>query len=145
MEYLNKDKLIHQNQSGFRQKHSCQTVLVKLIDRWMDCIDKGDMIGTLFLDFRKTFDLVDHATLITKLSLYKFSPSAIRWFTSYLCCRQQAIESGRGLLWCTVSATKIIISGTKNIFSGTKINFSPTKNIFSPTKINFSPTKNTDF
>ena len=85
--YLNKHKLMHQNQSGFRQKRSCQTALVKLIDRWMDCFDKGDMIGTLFLDFRKAFDLVDHAILITKLSLYTFSPSAIRWFTSYLCCR----------------------------------------------------------
>ena len=97
MGYLNKHKLIHQNQSGFRQTHSCQTARVKLIDRWMDCIDKGDMIGTLFLDFRKAFDLVDHATLITKLSLYKFSPSAIHWFTSYLCCRQQAVKSSEGL------------------------------------------------
>ena len=95
MGYLNTHKLIHQNQSGFRQKHSCQTARVKLIDRW---IEKGDRIGTLFLDFRKAFDLVDHATLIKKkLSLYKFSPSAIHWFTSYLCCRQQAVKSGEGL------------------------------------------------
>ncbi|MEW8545919.1 MAG: endonuclease/exonuclease/phosphatase family protein, partial [Candidatus Thiodiazotropha sp.] len=43
MGFLNKYKLIHENQSGFRQKHSCQTALVKLIDSWMDCIDKGDM------------------------------------------------------------------------------------------------------
>ena len=56
MGYLNKHKLIHQNQSGFRQKHSCQTALVKLIDRWMDCIDKGDIIKKLFMDFRKAFD-----------------------------------------------------------------------------------------
>ena len=63
----------------------------------MDCIEKGEMTGTLFLDFRSAFDLVDQATLITKLSLYKFSQSAIRWFTSYLCCRQQAVESGKGL------------------------------------------------
>ena len=90
MGYLNKHNFIHQNQPGFRQKHSCQTALVKLID-------KGDMVGTLFLDFRKAFDLVDHGTLITKLPLYKFSLSAIRWFTSYLCCRQQAVESGKGL------------------------------------------------
>ena len=35
MGYLNKYKLIHENQSGFRQKHSCQTALSK-IDRSVD-------------------------------------------------------------------------------------------------------------
>ena len=40
MNYLNKYKLIHESQSGFRQKHSCQTALVKLIDQWMACLDK---------------------------------------------------------------------------------------------------------
>ena len=49
MNYLNKYKLIHKNQSGFRQKHSCKKkkkkkkTLVKLIDQWMHCIDKGDI------------------------------------------------------------------------------------------------------
>ena len=32
MAYLNKYKLLHKSQSGFRQKHSCQTALVKLVD-----------------------------------------------------------------------------------------------------------------
>lgn len=44
MGYLNKYKLIHEGQSGFRQKHSCQTALIKLIDHWMECIDKGDIV-----------------------------------------------------------------------------------------------------
>ena len=97
MGYLNKYKLIHESQSGFRQKHSCQTALVKLIDHWTACIDKGDIIGTLFVDFRKVFDVVDHSILINKLHLYKFSPNAVRWFQSYLSCRQQAIVCDVGL------------------------------------------------
>ena len=60
MAYLNKYKLLRENQLGFRQKHSCQTALVKLVDDWTKCIDKGEMIGALFIDFRKAFDLVDH-------------------------------------------------------------------------------------
>ena len=64
MAYLNKYGLIHETQSGFRQKHSCQTALVKLVDQWMSCIDKGDIIGSLFLDFRKAFVFVNHNILI---------------------------------------------------------------------------------
>ena len=87
----------HTYQSGFRAKHSCKTALIKLIDKWMECIDKGDIVGTLFLDFRKAFDLVDHKILMDKLSLYHFSPSALRWFDSYLDGRHQAILSETGL------------------------------------------------
>ena len=39
---------------------AAQTALVKLIDQWMSCIDKGDFVGTIFLDLRKAFDVVDH-------------------------------------------------------------------------------------
>ena len=97
MGFLNKHKLLHESQSGFRHKHSCQSALIKLIDSWMECIDSGDMVGALFLDFRKAFDLVDHAILIKKLSIYKFSPSTLQWFNSYLNNRQQVIESEKGL------------------------------------------------
>ena len=66
MGFLNKYKLLHESQSGFRHKHSCQTALVKLIDSWTECTFRGDMIGALFLDFRKAFDLVDHSILVIK-------------------------------------------------------------------------------
>ena len=97
MGFLNKYKLIHENQSGFRQKHSCQTALVKLVDQWLSCIDKGDIVGTLFVDFRKAFDLVDHSILIEKLALYRLSPISLKWFQSYLSFRKQAIACDSGL------------------------------------------------
>ena len=69
---------------------------MKLIDQWMASIDKGDTVGALFIDFRKAFDLVDHNILINKLSAYKFNNMSLKWFTSYLESRQQAIDSGLG-------------------------------------------------
>ena len=95
--FLNKYKVIHANQSGFRQKHSCQTALVKLIDQWMTCIDRGDIVGSVFLDFRKAFDLVDYSILIDKLSLYKCQGPDLNLISSYLQSRQQVIDSGKGL------------------------------------------------
>ena len=82
MNYLNKYKLIHESQSGFRKKHSCQTALVELIDQLMTCIDKGDLIGSLFIDFRKAFDVVDHEILMKKLALYKINDIhvSLNWF-----------------------------------------------------------------
>ena len=88
---------MHESQSNFRQKHSGQTALVKLVGDWSECIDNGEMIGALFIDFRKTFDLVDHTILLRKLSLYKCNPSVINWFKSYLSNHQQTIESETGL------------------------------------------------
>ena len=67
MAYLNKYKLIHEYQTGFRQRHSCQTALVKLIDEWIKCIDKGEMIGAIFINFRKVFYLVNHNVLLRKI------------------------------------------------------------------------------
>ena len=53
----------------------------------MECIDKGDRVGTLFLN----------KILMDKLSLYHFSPSTLGWFDSYLDGLHQAILSETGL------------------------------------------------
>ena len=71
--------------------------MVKLVDKWLSCIDKGDIVGTLFVDFRKVFDLVDHSILIEKLALYRLSPISLKWFQSYLSFRKQAIAFDSGL------------------------------------------------
>lgn len=87
--YLTKFKLLRSNQSGFREKHSCETALIKIIDEWMEAIDNGYLIGTVFVDLRKAFDLVDHNILIQKLSLYGLSNDATQWFKTYLTGRTQ--------------------------------------------------------
>ena len=96
MGYLNKYKLIHKSQSGFRPNQSCQTALIKLIDYWNEGIDKVDIVGMFFIDFSKAFDVVDHIILLRQLQIYKFSLNAIRWFQSYLEYRQQALVTDNG-------------------------------------------------
>ena len=71
--------------------------LVEIIDQWMSCIDKGDFVGTLFLDLRKAFDVVNHTILIEKLTAYKFSNLSLQWFKSYLNGRRQAVPNGKDL------------------------------------------------
>lgn len=63
----------------------------------MASIDKGDLVGALFIDFRKAFDAVDHSILIQKLAIYKIDLVSLNWFISYLNDRKQAIKSDKGL------------------------------------------------
>ena len=58
--YLDFKKLLYERQSGFRKDHSCEIALTALVDDWITAIDKNEVVGTVFLDFSKAFDLVDH-------------------------------------------------------------------------------------
>ena len=105
-EHLDKHKLIHEYQSGFRPKHSCQTALTNLIDNWLKCINDKKLIGTVFLDFKKAFDLVHHTTLLKKVAIYFPNSKIIDLMKSYLTERSQYVHlNGRK-------------SSTKNITSG---------------------------
>ena len=92
MKYLNDNKLLQEKQSGFRAGHSTESALILLIDTWLKAINEGKFVGCVIIDFRKAFDLVDHAVLLKKLDIYKCGKSALSWFKSYLSTRTQ-IES----------------------------------------------------
>ena len=92
MTYLVKFNLLHKNQSGFRPSHSCETALIGMISKWLESINKGSLIGTVMIDFKKAFDLVDHNVLLKKLKHYKLSDEALMWFASYLGKRKQKVS-----------------------------------------------------
>ena len=52
-------------------------------------IDRGSVVVSLFLDFKKAFDCVDHKILLAKLQRYGVRGVAHDWFMSYLANRQQ--------------------------------------------------------
>ena len=82
--YMNKYKILHASQSGFRKNHSCNTALINLLDKWLKSIDKGEIIGA-------AFDVVDHDHLLQKLSVYKFSGKSLSWIKTYITERKQCI------------------------------------------------------
>jgi hypothetical protein len=52
------------------------------------------LIGTVFLDPKKAFDLVDHNIFLHKFKFYNFSNISIKLFKSYLENRTQFVKYG---------------------------------------------------
>ena len=93
LRHLESHKLLHPNQSGFRQKHSCHTALINLVDNWLSNINESKYCGVLFIDFKKAFDVIDHDLLLRKLKLYGLSSSTLILLDSYLTNRKQIVST----------------------------------------------------
>ena len=68
-------------------------------------ISEGKYVGMVLLDLQKAFDTVDHNILCEKL--IKMGVGSIKWFKSYLECRQQLVNidgtnSEPGIVTCGV-------------------------------------------
>ena len=62
--------LLISRQSGLRSKHSCESALhLHLLMNGYLPYNK-EIVGVLFIDFCKAFDMVDHDNLLKKLKLY---------------------------------------------------------------------------
>ena len=69
----------------------CNTAFLSLLDKWLKNIDKGEITGAVFFDFRKAFDEIDHEILSTKLKSHKFDDHTMEWMKPYLTNRRQCI------------------------------------------------------
>lgn len=78
------NKLFYKNQSAFHPYHSCETALLNISEKWLKAMDKSELVGTVFLDLSKAFDLVSHDILIAKLAKNHTSQTAMNWSRSYL-------------------------------------------------------------
>ena len=104
--HLNLSQLLHPMQHGFRAHHSTETASVYLIERVKSLMDRGGVVGAVFLDLRKAFDTVNHNILQSKFHQFNFSQFTSNWFKSYLTTQSQCVK-----IQNTKSTFKDLITG----------------------------------
>lgn len=90
--FLEKYKLLNNNQFGFRKGLSTTNAITKFLNTLYNNLnDKKKCIG-VFLDLSKAFDVVCHERLLNKLELYGVRGKPLDWFKSYLQGRKHYVE-----------------------------------------------------
>ena len=113
LSFYEQNSLFHSYQSGFREYHSCQTALTRLTDTWLTALNKREMVGAVFLDLSKAFDLVNHNILMKKLAAYNINQTTLTLIRSYLTGRNQCVQingmlSGEKPILCGVPQGSIL-------------------------------------
>lgn len=82
-------------QHGFRNKRSCVTQLLEVMEILTDSFDEGEPVDMVYLDFKKAFDTVPHQRLLCKLQSYGITNKVYSWVADFLSGRCQRVRVGK--------------------------------------------------
>ena len=74
---------------SFREKRSCETRLVMMIEDLARNASAGKRTDVILLDFSKVFDKANHSKLLWKLHRYGFRCKMLSWIQTFLVDRSQ--------------------------------------------------------
>ena len=77
-DYLTANKLLGDEQHGFRSLHSTAMALGKMSNQWLINMGNGNLSAVVFLDIRKAFDTVDHTILLQKPNCYGIQRDSVK-------------------------------------------------------------------
>ena len=90
--HMSKNNLHIGNQSGYKKYHSCETLLVRLMNDIFTSLDSGSCVVLLLLDLSAAFDTVDHSILLKILhDEIGLRGTVLQWFASFLHDRFQSV------------------------------------------------------
>ena len=90
--YLESNTFLSAKQFGFRQNRSTELAAVKFIDDIRLEVDRGNLVGAVFLDLSKAFDTISHAKLLSKLPSYEILGKEYNWLSDCLFFRKQSVS-----------------------------------------------------
>ena len=89
--YLELNNILNQSQHGFRKNRSCLTQLISHVDHIYNCLNSGNEVDVIYLDFAKAFDKVDHNVLLAKMRKYGIHGHVYKWIQEFLTNREQTV------------------------------------------------------
>lgn len=95
MEFLKKFDILDKHQFGFQKNCSTEHAILDLYSKIVSAIENKEKSCSIFLDFAKAFDTVNHDILIKKLEYYGIRGIYLNWFKSYLETRKQCVQVGQ--------------------------------------------------
>ena len=94
-EHLEKNNLDIPQQSGYKSRHSTETLLVRVVNDLLIASTESKATVVLLLDLSAAFDTVDHCKLLNILrNELGITGTAWKWFSSFLTGRCQTIKVG---------------------------------------------------
>ena len=89
MNYFNTFDILDSNQGGFRKNNSTIATTSHFLDDIFININNKKTTLTVFIDFKKALDSVNHNIILKKLKKLGLQLNTIDWFRSYLASRTQ--------------------------------------------------------
>ena len=91
VKHLDGHGILYDLQHGFREKRSCETQLIMLIEDLARNVSAGKQTDIILLDLSKAFDKVNHSKLLWKLHQYGIRGHVLDWVRAFLGSRSQQV------------------------------------------------------
>ena len=105
--------ILYKHQYGFWKKHSTYMALLHLIDKVTSALENNEFTSSIFIDFSKAFDAVNHHILLEKMYKYGFHDTTYKLLKNYvsnrrLCVCVKGCYSNKARLLCGVPQGSIL-------------------------------------
>ena len=94
MDFFNKHEIIYKHQFGFQKGKSTEHAVLDLLFNIVSALETKDKACSVFLDFAKAFDTVNHNILFSKLGYYGVRRLPLKLMKSYLLDGIQCVKIG---------------------------------------------------